>query len=303
MSLLFDLDGVVTTEFGVGRVDNGEQRYVAVPADEDVQAILVRMAADTWTSMSRSVGDGGATAYEPSEKYAGTEYVLVAAGEPWDNDVRELHEANNLVLDGNGLKEPEKIFCYFARLTDGQGQRLTGLRRATQFKGILKSRLIQLRTDALKVVEDTVFKLDADFDLLIDQDNTHVWRPSGFESLADLNQEVLNAVPVSISRIAAALPFLDLAGVESYAASRPRAARYLASIGSKQELTGITTEAQMDLCARTGVDLDKVNGHVLVGEGSEMGLLEVLDRRRYELALVPDAPERFRATSRTKIGQ
>ena len=46
----------------------------------------------------------------------------------------------------------------------------------TQFKGVLKSRLIQLRTDALKVVEDMVFKLDADFDLLINQDNTHVWR-------------------------------------------------------------------------------------------------------------------------------
>ena len=121
--------------------------------------------------------------------------------------------------------------------------------------------------------------------------------------MADLSQEVLNAVPVSISKIAAALPFLDLAGVESYAGSRPRAARYHASIDFKQELTGITTEALMDLCARTGVDVDKVNGHVHVGEGSEMGLLEVLDRRRYELALVPDAPERFRATSRTKIGQ
>ena len=302
MSLSFDLGGVVTAEFGVGRMDDGQQRHVGVPADEEVQGILVQMAADTWASMTGSAEEGTAKAYEPSEKYAGTEYLSVAVGEPWDREVRELHDANNLVLDSDGLKEPERIFCYFARFTDGEGKRLTGVRRAIQFKGILKSRLIQLRTDALKVVEDTVFKLDADFDLLMDDDNTHVWRPSGFESLAELTQEILKAVPASISRIAAELPFLELAGVESYAVSRPRAARYLASIGTKQQLAGITTDALMDLCMRTGVDVQKVNGRIEIAEGSEMGLLEVLDRRRYELALVPTTPERYRASSRTKIG-
>ena len=50
------------------------------------------------------------------------------------------------------------------------------------------------------------------------------------------------------------------------------------------------------------VNVQKVNGHVEVSEGSEMGLLEVLDRRRYELGLVPTTPERYRASSRTKIG-
>lgn len=303
MTLSFDLDGVATAEFGVGRDDGGERRYVAVPADDAVQAILVEMVAETWKSMTGSTETGGARAYEPSEKYASTEYALVAAGDPWGDDVRELHDAKNLDLDGDGLKAPERIFCYFARFADGDGRRLTGVRRATQFKGILKSRLIQLGTDTLQVVEDKVFKLDADFDLLVDEDNTHVWRAAGFESLANLTQQVLKAVPVSVSRIAAELPFLDLTGVESYAATRPRAARYLASIGSKQALAGITTDALVDLCNRTEVDVQKVNGKVHVAEGSEMGLLEVLDRRRYELALVPDTPERFRAASRTKIRQ
>lgn len=303
MNLSFDLESVVTTEFGVGRVDDGQQRYVAVPADEEVQAVLAQMAADTRTSMTASAEHGDAKAYEPSEKYAATEYVLVAADESWDSEVRELHEATNLVLDSSGLKEPQRIFCYFARFTDGEGRRLTGVRRATQFKGILKSRLVQLRTDSLKVVDDAVFKLDADFDLLVDEDNTHVWRPGGLEALAGLTQEVLKAVPVSVARIVAELPFLDLAGVESYAASRPRAARYLASIGTRHALAGITTDALMDLCKRTDVNVEKVDGQVKVVGGSEMGLLEVLDRRRYELALVPEAPERFRAMSRTKIGQ
>ena len=44
-----------------------------------------------------------------------------------------------------------------------------------------------------------------------------------------------------------------------------------------------------------------VNGQIHIGKGSEMGLLEVLDRRRYELTLVRDSNERFRATGRKKI--
>lgn len=32
-----------------------------------------------------------------------------------------------------------------------------------------------------------------------------------------------------------------------------------------------------------------------------MGFLEVLDRRRYEVKLVPDEPEQFRAPSRTRL--
>ena len=69
-----------------------------------------------------------------------------------------------------------------------------------------------------------MFKLDADFDLLIDQDCTHVWRPVGFESLANLTEEVKKAVPKSILRISSELPFLNLDRVKSYAESHPRAA-------------------------------------------------------------------------------
>ena len=53
---------------------------------------------------------------------------------------------------------------------------------------------------------------------------------------------------------------------------------------------------------KKGVHVQNVKGRVEVAAGSEMGLLEVLDRRRYELGLVPTTPERYRASSRTKIG-
>lgn len=99
------------------------------------------------------------------------------------------------------------------------------------------------------------------------------------------------------------MPFFDLTGVESYASSRPRASQYLTFIGSRQQLAGVTPQLLMDLCERTGVNAKKMYGSVHVGEGSEMAFLEGLDRRRDELSLVPDAPERFRAMSREKIGR
>ena len=97
------------------------------------------------------------------------------------SSIRELHDAANLDIDATALEDPSGVFCYFARLTDKKKRRLTALRRATQFKGVLKSRLIRLLTDALKLIEDQVFKLDTDFDLLIDSQHVHILRPSGFE--------------------------------------------------------------------------------------------------------------------------
>ncbi|MDQ7088940.1 MAG: hypothetical protein Q9Q13_14270 [Acidobacteriota bacterium] len=65
------------------------------------------------------------------------------------------------------LDEPSEIFLlHFARLTDNKNRRLTALRRASQFKGVLKKRLIRWLDDTLKIIEDSVFKLDNDFDLL-----------------------------------------------------------------------------------------------------------------------------------------
>ena len=149
-------------------------------------------------------------------------------------------------------------------------------------------------------MEDNVFKLDSDFDLLLDSAYTHIWRPSAFEFLGGLKQAILNAVPDNIGVIAADLPFIELSGIEEYAKSRPRAARYLASIRS-QSLQGIDRDALVALCNRTDVSVRDMNGKIEVNTGDEMGFLEILDRRRYRIELGPGQPERFRASSRVRI--
>jgi len=297
MKLEFDLEHVTVTEFGVGLDDGSGQTFVAVPVDAEVQAALREMVQATWDAMQKD--EEGPAKYEPSEKHGSTEYLYLPVGDDLASSVRNLHEATNLDVVAAALNEPSEVFCYFVRLTDKNKHRLTALRRASQFKGVLKKRLIRLVSDALKLIEDRVFKLDSDFDLLIDSSNVHILRPSGFEFAGKLQQAILDAVPQNMKAIRKDLPFVDFDGIEDYAGKRPRAARYLASI--RAQTKNIDKAALKRLCKRTGVEVKESNGKVIVPDGHEMGFLEVLDRRRYEVDLVKEKPERYRAASRRKV--
>ena len=299
MKLDFDLANVTVTEFGVGKDDGNGQTFVAVPVDAEVQDALREMVQATWDAMQKDT-DGPAK-YEPSEKHGATEYLTLPLEDDMASSVRLLHEAANLAVESTALDDPSDVFCYFVRLTDKKKRRLTALRRATQFKGVLKKRLIRFVTDSLKLIDDSVFKLDSDFDLVADSANVHVLRPSGFEFAGNLQQAILDAVPENIKSIAKDLAFVAFDGIETYAGKHPRAARYLTSIRGQEETKNIDKALLKKLCKETGVEVAEAKGKVTVTAGHEMGFLEVLDRRRYEVSLVKEKPERYRAASRKKL--
>lgn len=299
MNLEFNLANVTVTEFGIGRDAGKKQSFVALPVDADVQTALGEMVQATWNAMQAD--EDGPVRYEPSEKHASTEYLYLPIEDELAESIRELHEATVLEIDGAALAEPSDVFCYFVRLTDTNGRRLTALRRATQFKGVLKKRLIRLVTDSLKLIDDRVFKLDSDFDLLVDSANVHILRPRGFEFAGRLQQAILDAVPENMKAMRKDIPFVEFDAIEKYAKSRPRAARYVASIRAQKETRNIDKAALKRQCKSTGVEIKDSKGKITVSEGHEMGFLEVLDRRRYEVNLVKETPERYRAASRRKI--
>ena len=260
---------------------------------------LAKWLRRLWEAMQKLTNEP--VRYAPSEKHSGCEHVYL----PLDDDLavrmRNLHEAVNLDIDQDALNDTEAIFCYFAKVTDEQGRHLTALRRATQFKGVLKSRLVQWGTDALKMVEDRVFKLDSDFDLLIDNQRVHILRPSGFEFAGKLQDAILVAVAGNTEMLQADLPFVQFGGIQEYASTHPRAARYLASIRSQQEVARIDRQHLIEACGATGVEIAEDGEQLVVNERNIMGFLEVLDRRRYEVRLVPEEPEQYRAPSRTRL--
>ena len=297
MPLDFCLENVTVTEFGVGRETEAGSTYAVVPVDRDVQAALREMASTTWSAMK---GAGDPAPYQASEKHDSTEYLCVEHGSELEAVYRQLHDAVNLTVDAAALNEPNFVLCYFARFVDDQERRLTAVRRAGQFKGILKSRLLRIVGDALTIVADDVFKLDNDFDILVDSSRTHIWRPSAFEFVGGLKQAVLDAVPSNIAAIEQDVPFVDFESIATYASTRSRAARYLASIRT-QNLVGIERQSVVALCQNTDVEVEDVDGVLRLEDRHVMGFLEVLDRRRYEVELVPGTRERFRAASRRPI--
>ena len=300
MNLEFNLNDVETTEFGVGRDDGDGYEFAFMPVDESVQIALREMVDVTWNAMRKDTEEP--PQYQPSEKHAGIEHLYVAADNPMAARLIALHEASDLPTGALVLEDPEGIFGYFVRLVDDNGRRLTAVRRAGQFKGLLKkqNRLARIVDDTLKIVEEKVFRLDNDFDLIIDSDRLHIWRPSSFEFMGGLKQAILDAVPGNVDEMQKVVSFVDFSNIHHYASQHPRAARYLTSI-REQNLTGIDHTALTELCRRTGLKIQNVDGMITVSEGDILGFLEVLDRRRYLDELDPNAPEPYRATSRQKI--
>lgn len=298
MNLDFDFDNVSTTEFGVGRQGGSERSFCCVSVDGAVQDVLREMALATWDQMRDIVNP---PQYEPSEKYSSVQYVTMPLNETLNEELNTLHHSSNLPMDPAALDTAPQMFCYFARFSDTKGRKLTAIRQATHFKGVLKKRLVRLVTDALTIIDDQVFKLDADFDLLTDATTTHILRPNGFERFGRLKEVVLAAASDNARAVREHLPYIDFEGIEAYANRHPRAARCLASIRSQGTMRCIDRHALMASCAKMKIPVHERDGMLSVPDAYVLAFLEVLDRRRYQCELVTDAPECFRAPSRQRL--
>jgi len=301
MNLEFDIENVTLIEFGVGQDNNNNQAFSAIPVDSGVQTALREMAEQTWCAMQED--DDGPNQYEPSNKHSNIEHLYLKITDPMSSTMRKLHQAVNLPINVTALTDADDIYCYFARLTDNQQRKLTALRRASQFKGVIKSRnrLVRLLDDTLKIVPDTIFKLDNDFDLFIDDKNIHILRPSGFEFVSKLQQAILDAVPSNTAIIRKEMPFVDIDELELYATTHPRAARYLAAIRGQERMKNIDRTSLKNLCKNNGVDIYESEGKIFIAQGHEIGFLEILDRRRYEIKLVKGKREKYRAPNRKAV--
>ena len=193
--------------------------------------------------------------------------------------------------------------CYFLRGTDNSGRRLTAINRAAQFKSTLgqQGRLMTVFSDALHVVEDPIMQLNTGFDIVIDSEHVHILHPSSFRALANVDDEIAQAVPRNVAAIASAAPFVNWSSIEQYALDHPRAASLLASIRTQEFAVNTDRAALTELCASQGILLDESGGNVEVDEAHLLGFLEVIDRRRYQIGLVPNTPEHYKASSRTRV--
>lgn len=303
MPIVFNYENVKVTEFGLG-MDAQNKAFVFVPVDDAVQSSLIDMVKETQNQMEQK--EDYPSEYEPSEKYSSTEYLTLSLSNELVKELKILHESENLDENINAFSDMERCFAYFVKLTDDNDNRLTAVRRSTQFKTLIKkrNRLVQYVDNTLTELNDTVFKLDNDFDFIIQSDLIHILRPSGLEFTAQLQRAVMEAVPGNIAIIEKEISFVDFESISKYAQLHPRAARYIASIKSLSEANNVSRYKLNEYCKKTNVQTKEVDGKMHVDDSQVMGFLEILDRRRYEIDLVDDAePEVYRAQNRNRVGK
>lgn len=302
MNIEFDFENITTTEFGLGLDQDDSRTYVQIPVDMTVQTALKEMVQETIKQFAKNSQEP--ETYSPSEKYASNEYVTLPINDDMAVNIKALHDAASLTENASALQSMDDCFAYFYRLHDNNGKKLTAVRRSSQFKGILKkkNRMIRWLDDTLKAIPDDIFKLDSDFDFIVDDSLIHILRPSGLEFTAQLQGEITAAVKTNIQTISTQITFIDFTNISEYAEEHTRAARYLASIKSQQEAVNINKDKLKQFCETANISFSEDNGKIFVEEKDVLGFLEVMDRRRFWIDITDeDDPELYRAPSRSKI--
>ena len=301
---IVDLAHVHTTEFGVCLYGEGNDNSVLVPVDAGVQTALREMVQATARQIGCFARDANLPSYEPAEKYTTTEALRC----PIDDDLEAsapvaLFRANNLPTSEAAIADPSVIEFYFARLRDRQGRQLIAIKRAAQFKGMLKAkgRLIRWIDDTMQVVEDDVFKLDQDFDYIVTDDEFYILRPAAFEFTVDLDATILAKAKENAESLHSTVPFIDFSGIAEYVGGHKRAARLVAALKRRNDLASTDQRLLRKECRETGVAVERRNGRMCPAAGHEYEFLMLLDRRRYALTLIADAPETYEAPSRRRV--
>lgn len=299
----FDLDGIVTVEFGVGRESGGLRGFGLVPIDDELQDALKEMAKETFRQMEQ-VGTTP-SAYDPADEPPTQDYQQLSLDDDLAASLREVFVTANFDYDQAFGDDLADVFCYFARFKDVNDRHLLCLRRAAQFKAMhtKKGRVAFWFSfgvsDTLQLFTGNLFQLNNDFDVAIDEELVHIIHPKSFKALAQIDRASTDAVTANLRRIREACPYVRWETIEEQAVGKPRIAALLASIRSAGHADNVDKSELVSLCHRAGVPVEDNDG-VIVPDDKIVEFLQVLNRRRWESNLVPKEPEVYVASSRRR---
>lgn len=256
------------------------------------------MAVDTWEEME-AISEVPEQ-YDPANEPSARDHLILSLADPLAASFRDLYEAGSFDPDNAALDEPSRVFSYFAQFTDSNGNRLLAQRRAEQFKGQLKKKFVVFRGDSLRLVTESVFQINADFDVLIDSNYVHIINPASFKSLGRIDEAIKQSVASNAHQLSLDFPEVNWSRIEHFALSHPKSASLLSSIRIKGHAENIDIDSLLESCADENVAVSQQNGTIEVPTEQISGFLEVLDRRRYRVNYTGQQ-ERYRATKRHRI--
>jgi Kiwa protein KwaB-like len=297
-AMAFDFAQIQSVEFGVSVDTNNGESFRLIPTVREVQNALKEMAEETRKALFND--QGALDDFSPAEKYSQNERLKVKLESEMVAKHRSVYEAENLSFDIGALSDPTKLIAYFAIFRDVARNKMMAFRRAAQFKGILHRKLVRFGDDALRLVEDNVFKLDQDFDFMIVDGQVWIWRPSGFEFSADMETYVAASAATNLTTISKRIACVNFSPLAKFVAGHKRAMRLIAAIKSRDDLERTSLKRLRAYCKSARVELESNKIQIWPASGHEMDFLLILDRRRYPIQLVDQEKEIYEATSRRR---
>lgn len=287
-------------EFGICTIIEGQQAIVRIPIDDSVRTMLYEMHEEFYNTYSGIVGDP--EQYQPSEKYGTTEKLIISLNNENLASLQELYNQINIPIANVALGEIAcSITYYFAIFRHENGFKQIAVKRPSTFKGLLRKKLIQFIDDTLQVLPDNVFKLDNDFDFIIHENLIDILHPTGFNFIANIDEEILRSAAATTRQLAARIQFINFNYLADFVGRSKTAAKLVASIKSRDDLERTSQEKLLEKCARIGVAVREENGQLMPEENDIVRFLEILDRRGYDFDITDDQPEIYVASSRKRI--
>ena len=300
----FDFDNAQAIMFGVARRPRrGQPEFFDIAVQNDILVRLHEMASATWGQMQVNVDDDPLQ-YNPAETYPTKRYLTIALDADIVELFQNLYEVPNFEPGGlEILNHPRSIFCYFAQLVDQNDRGLFAMRRSSSFKSILRqtNRFLIWQQNELRLLGDDMFRLDHEFDLLIDDEAVHILHPKGFEQLGSLQQLLRDAAAENIELMNNRLPFVIWAWDDPDFRMPIGLARKLAALRN-ENLEGLTADALQQLCQSTNVPFQQLPDGMLEFDQVDVeGLLDTLSRRRARIEVIPGIPELFTFSGKRQL--
>ena len=274
-------------------------RHIQIPVDPQVQGELTGMLTETVTRLGLPATEPDMQSFDPAEKYGSEEQLKISLVTPYLQGLAAVVALRNLPSDANALTQVAELDYYYAIFTDDQNRHLYAFRRASQFKGVTRSKLAWINGGMLTLLTSQVFRLDIDFDYLVADQDVYILRPSGFEYTANVGKQILQASAANAQSIAVSVNYLDVTSISAYASTHKKSARLLAAIKGRDDLDQIDRTLLVQACQSYGIlVVNPAHGQLAPDTGHEYDFLCILDRRAYTAILIPNQPEKYEAASR-----
>lgn len=271
-----------------------------VPVADGVQESLKGIVIETmkeWESM-----DGGWVRFEYAEQYPVKAKLRADYSIDEFDKIRHLYTFQNAPIETNLFDDKYEISYYLVVYTLKSGKRIVGVRLARGLKALLaaRNRIVQILDDTLTTLDKDVLKLDNTFDFVIDDQFVYILHSTGFESIAQVDEKILNRAKDKALELHKRISFVDFTGIADHAAKHKRSARLVAAVWSRKNLDTLSATKVKRFARGTEVEFTETNGVIKPLAGHEAGLLEAIDYRRYAVDIDTDGAKVFIALSRKR---